>query len=419
MAFEKKRRSQSDRPNKSENLNEIRVSDDELEEAAAVSNPYYARVAGIYSAVRYALLIFLIAFLVAAAISSPESISYDNLMFLMKDLGSVAEASGGNFETITYNPDTTLSFAGFRKNLAVATSAGLRIYEGDGSLLFEGKDKFSKPLIETSNRYLLVYDFGGNSYAIYNSFARIYTEKLDYEITGADISDSGMFAVVTKTKEYNSAVLLYTKNCNLKNRYLSEDRVIDVSINDSGSRVCILTFDAENASFITKIKISKPGDDAPITTLELQDIFPLACEFTSDGNLTVFCDKALYFYDSNGNLIGSFTLGGKPEAARLCEEGTVISLPKNAVTTGSNVTVLDSRGNIIYSGEISGKTSIVDYKNGYLFSLSGNILTRTDVKTSENISKEVSGSGKTMVVYSENDIMICSASCAEYYDFED
>ena len=398
---------------------EINVSDDELKEASTVTNPYYERIAAIYSAVRYVLLIFLIVFLVIAAVRSPDSISYDNLMFLMKDLGSVYEASGGSFDTITYNPDTTLAFSGFRKNLAVATSAGLRIYEGDGSILFEGKDKFSTPLIEASNRYLLMYDFTGNSFALYNSFARIYTEKTEYEITGADISDSGMFAIVTKTKEYNSAVLLYTKSCKLKNRYLSEDRVIDVSINADGSRICILYFDAENSSFITKIKILKPGENTPITTLELGDVFPLSCEFTSDGKITVLCDKALYFYDENGNLIGSHILGGEPSAVKLCENGTAIAIPENAVTTTSTVTVLGTSGDVVYTGITTGKATMIDYKDGYIFTLCGNLLTRTDIGSGEAVSKEVSSSGKSMIVYSADDVMICSSSATEYYDFRD
>ena len=57
---------------------------------------------------------------------------------------------------------------------------------------------------------------------------------------------------------------------------------------------------------VTKIKISKPGEDKSIVTLSLMDVFPLSCEYTEDGNLTVFCDKALYFYDENGNLAISY-----------------------------------------------------------------------------------------------------------------
>ncbi len=398
---------------------EIRISDDEIAEVSYVGNPYYDGVARIYSAVRYALLIFLVVFILVAALRSPESISYDNLMFLLKDLGSVHDASNVKFCNVTYNPDTTLSFSGFRRNLAIATSGGLRIYEGDGSLIFEGKDKFSNPHIENSSRYLLLYDFGGNSYALYNSFARIYTEKTDYEITGADISDCGMFAIVTKTKEYNSAVMLYTKNCKLKNRYLSEDRVIDVSINDDGSRICILSFDAENSSFVTRIKISKPGEDKPITTLFLGDVFPLSCEYTADGNLTVFCDKALYFYNGDGNLLGSYAPSGNIEAARLTEQGAVIAIPKNAVTTGSKVTLLDTKGNVAFEGDFEGKVTILDYKDGAIFALAGNHLTAIDVNSLERKIRKTSASGKSMIVYSSKDVMICSGSFAEYFDFSE
>ncbi len=419
MIFGRKRPHKENLPGRIDAVDEIDVSDEELEDAVAAANPYYAKVSSVYSAARYILFVFLVLLISISAIKNPESITYDNLMFLMKDLGSVAESSGGNFETITYNPDTTLSFSGFRKNLAVATPSGLKIYEGDGDLSFEGSDRFSNPLIQTSDRYLLVYDFGGSSFALYNSFARIYSEKLDYDITGADISDSGMFAVVSRTKEYNSAVLLYTKNCKLKNRYLSSDRVIDISLNDSGTRVCILSFTATNASFKTKIMITKPREDTPMTSLELEDVFPLSCNYTSDGNLTVLCDKALYFYDGDGNLKGSCDLEGEPEAVCLCDEASVISFSEASVAAGSYIMVFDSEGDTVYSGDADRMTADVGYAEGYLFSLSGNILTRTDIRNDEKVSKEVSGSGKKMIVYSKDDVMICSSSSAEYYDFSE
>ncbi|MEE0969524.1 MAG: DUF5711 family protein [Clostridia bacterium] len=419
MALKKEKRSREKLQRISNEPDEINISDDELEEAATAVNPYYSKVASVYSAVRYLLLAVLVLFIAVSAIRNSDGITYDNLMFLMKDLGSVAEASEGNFGKITYNPDTTLSFSGFRNNLAVVTSSGLKIYKGDGSLIFGGEDKFSRPNIETSDRYLLVYDFGGNSFALYNSFARIHKEKFDYDITGADISNSGMFAVVTRTREYNSAVMLYTKNCKLKNRYLSEDRVIDVAINDAGNRLCILSFDAENASYVTRIKIMKPGENSPVTTLELSDIFPLSCNFTSDGNLTVLCDKALYFYDEDGNLLGSYVFGGELLGAELDKKAAVVISSENSLGASGGIAVLGSEGEVIYKNLIYEKVVSSAYCDGYLFTVSGNVLTRVNVKTEAVMSREISGGGKNMVVYSADDVMICSNSSAEYFDFSD
>ena len=416
MLFGKKERETNDAVTDTE-TEEINVTEEELD-AVLPENPYYAKIATAYSAVRYILLVFLVVFIAAMAIRNSESITYDNLMFLMKDLGSVAEASGTDFDTINYNPDTTRSYSGFRRNLAVASSNGLTIYASDGKPIFEGDARYSAPMIETSSRYLLLYDFGENEFSLYNSFARIYTETLDYEVLCADVSESGMFSVVTRTKEYNSAVLIYTKNCKLKSRFLSEDRVVAVSLDDDGDRACVLAFDALDASFRTKITILRPGDDDAVAQLTLSDAFPLACNYTENGNLTVLCDKALYFYDGDGNLINSFAFGETPEAAKLCANGTVISVSKNAVTTESVLTVLDQSGSVVYDGKCAGKAVSVGLSDSYLFSLAGNVITRTNIKTSETATLETTGSGKDMIVYTDKDVLVCSASKAEYYEFD-
>lgn len=398
-----------------EEKNEINISDEELYEELSETNGYYEKVSKIYSAVRYLIIIILVIFVTLSTMKNSESITYSNLMFLFKDLGSAAESSNAKFGTITYNPDTTLAYAGFRRNLATASSSGVKIYSGDGKKIFDGTDKFVSPMIETSDRYLLVYDFGGKDYAIYNSFARIFTEELDYEITGADISESGMYAIVTKTKEYNSAVLLYTKNCTLKTRYKTDDRVTDISVNESGTRLCVLSFAAENASFVSKIVILKPGETTAVAELTLSDTFPLACNYTDDGRLTVFCDNAIYFYDGDGNLESSFPLSSVPNTADFSGDGCVISVSENA-TTGNRVTVLDTRGNTVYSGTFSGKTAAVAYSDGFLFILSGNRVCRTDV-TSGEMTERITGGGKKMIVYSGGDVLVCSQSKAEYFNF--
>ncbi|MBQ8005654.1 MAG: hypothetical protein IJ303_05030 [Clostridia bacterium] len=417
MKLRKKAFKNDNLPGLADEQDEIDFSDEELRDAASPVNLYYEKVSIVYSTVRYLLLVFLVLLIAVASIKNSESITYDNLMFLMKDLGSVAESSSGGFADISYNPDQAIAFSGFRKNLALAAPSGLKIYEGDGDLLFEGSDKFSTPRLETSDRYLLLYDFNSSGFALYNSFARIYTEKLEHDITGADISDSGMFALVSKTKEYNSAVLLYNKNCRMINRYLSEDRVVDVALDRTGERICIISFSAENASFKTKVMIAEPGDDFALSTLELGDVFPLACEYTDDGNLTVLCDKALYFYDREGTLIGSYELGGEPQALYCGSEGTVIAFSENTVSAGSSVKVLSGSGELVFSGETEGRASAVLYKDGCAFVLEGNRLIRIDTSNGEKDFADLDGGGKTMIVYSKNDVMVCSNSKAEYYDF--
>ena len=414
---EKKKRKNTDLIGAEDASEEVELSDEELEDALAEINPYYAKVSSLYSTVRYLIFFVLILLVTLTSIRNPDSITYDNFMFLVKDFTSVIETGFGHFESFTYNPNANLSLSAFRNNMAQASSSGLRIYSGSGRLIFEDKTKFGSPHVKVSDRYLLLYDFEGRTFSLYNSFARIYSENLEYDIVGGDVSNSGMFALVSKTKEYNSAVLLYGKNCKLKNRYLLEERVIDVSINDAGDRICIVAFSAENSAFVTKIMISKPGESAALAELKLNDVFPLACEFTHDGRLVVFCDKAIYFYDAKGNLIGNYTVTDEIEAAKITKYGAAISSSKNAVTTESTVTVLGTDGNILYSGSSEGRTLDIFYEDGYLFILSDDYVSRTEVANGKTVKKEIPGGASTMAVYSKDDVMICSSSKAEYYDF--
>lgn len=415
--FGKKKDKKVNLPKAKDASEEVELTDEELEDALAETNPYYARVSSLYSTVRYLLFLVLIVLLTVTSIKNPDSITYDNLMFLFKDFASVAETGLGDFDSFTYNPDANLTLSPFRKNMAMASSSGLKILSGGGRVIFEDKSKFSAPHIEASDRYLLLYDFEGESFSLYNSFARIYTEKLEYDIVGGDVSSSGMFALVSKTKEYNSAVLLYGKNCKLRNRYLLDERVVDVSINDEGSRICIIAFSAENSAFVTKIMISKPGESKAVAELKLSDVFPLACEFTYDGRLAVFCDKAIYFYDSDGNLIGNYTVSGDIEAVKMTPYGVAMSESKNAVTTESDVTVLGTKGDVVYSGTSDGRVLDIYYGNGYLFVLSDDYVSRTDVKRGDTVKKEIPGGASHMAVYSGEDVMVFMASRAEYYDF--
>lgn len=398
--------------------NEINISDSELYDELSQTNKYYDSVSKLYSAARYLLLIILALFVTLSTIKNSDSITYGNLMFLFKDFGSVIDSASSGFSAINYDPDSTISCEGFRNDLVVLSSSGIKIYSGDGDKIFEGTDRFAEPKISVSDRYILMYDFCGNEYALYNSFARIYTEKLDYEITNADISESGMYAVVTRTKEYNSAVLLYTKNCALKNRYKTNDRVIDLSINKSGTRLCVLSFFAENASFSTKIVILNPGSDSAVAELTLVDTFPLECNYTDDGRLTVFCSNSIYFYDENGNLEAAFPLSSVPDVADLSSNGCAVAMSENAVTTGGHITVLDTKGNILYGDSFSGKITEMRLCDGYLFILSGNELVRINIKNGETDKKTTNG-GKSMIVYSTSDVMVCSQSRAEYYNFNE
>ncbi|MBR4296457.1 MAG: hypothetical protein IKT56_06455, partial [Clostridia bacterium] len=126
----------------------------------------------------------------------------------------------------------------------------------------------------------------------------------------------------------------------------------------------------------------------------------------------------IYFYNEDGNLLGSYDIDGDIESAKLSEDGSVLCVPSKSITKGSFVIVFGTTGKQIYNNFF--EENIIDavYEDGYLFLLSGNLLKRINIKTSDVVEKEIFESGKNIIAYSKNDTMVCSSSKARYYDFD-
>lgn len=414
----RRNKEENDKNKKLQKDQEIEISDDEIGEATIPVNAYYAAVSAKYSVARYLLILVLVLFVSLSLINNSESITYENLMFLIKDFSYAVDSADRNFQTIVYDSDISRSYTRYRNSLALASASGLKIYSGGGKLTFDGDEKYNNPQIEASDRYLLMYDFGGNRYSLYNSFAKIFSDTPEYEIIGADISASGMFAIVTRTKEYNSAVLLYTKNCKLRNRYLSDEYVVDVAINDKGTRICILSMYAENGSYMTKIMLCRPGEENALSTLLLSDVFPMNAQFTKNGNLAVMLNESLYYYDEDGNFISGSEIGSNISCADVSCYGAAFALSSNAVSTESSILVYNQNGEMCYSGDIDGRVLDISLYDKFVFALMSDKIIRIDTKKFLKEELEISGVGKKILVYGENDIMLCSDTKAEYCNFD-
>ncbi len=384
--------------------------DDEAIERAAPKNKYYASVARRYNFAKYVTLILLMCFLFISLMANRDNITYENLLLLIKDVNLAAQTANKSYETITYSEDSEQTVIKYKNNVVVAGASGVKIFSGTGKQVYSGKEKFSKPFAVSSDKYLLVYDFGGTKFSLYNTFTGVYSDSFDYGITDAAISDSGSFALVTKTKEYNYAVMVYSKNCNLINRYRGNEYVMDVAISDDGKRIAIAKVDAQGGYYTATLMICEPGTDSMIAQLTLSDVFPVRCAFSDDGDLALICDREIFFYDKNGSLTGNYPISG--ELSAVACEGNYVALSD----ADNTVTVLDFRGDVKYEGDIDGRISDIELLSGSLFVLTDSSIHRINISDKKVYTKQASGYGRTLIVFTEDDVMLCSSTKAEHVD---
>lgn len=75
--------------------------------------------------------------------------------------------------------------------------------------------------------------------------------------------------MITKTREYTSAVLLYGKNNKLKNRYLKDQYVLDVAISSDGERIAMVSVKSSDGAYLAEFQLCRPGEDSAIATVSL------------------------------------------------------------------------------------------------------------------------------------------------------
>ena len=165
------------------------------EDFNAAGDVYYASVSAHYKVAQRILCLFLVFFLVISVLLNFKEITYDNFFYLLKDFTSAADAGNNYYETLSYESDSRQRFTLYRGGIASVSPSRISIFTATGRRTLNETSGFSSPFAISSDKYVLFYDTAGNTFSIYNSFARVYTEKLDYPVKCASLADDGSFAV--------------------------------------------------------------------------------------------------------------------------------------------------------------------------------------------------------------------------------
>ncbi len=386
---------------------------------APARNPYYDKVASGYRTAQYLTLFLLVVVILAGFIMGSESVTYANLIYLLRDFDTVLSASGGEtVPMIRYSADDDRQYLAYRDGLTLVDQAGVEMFNSAGRRTLSDDPAFADPRAAASDQYMLVYDLGGESYALYNSLARIYTGTLDFPISGGAVSDSGMYAVVTGTREYTSAVLLYSRNNKLKNRFLKDKYVIDVAISDDGERIAIVSVESVNGAYLAEFQVSQPGKDTALATLEVAGVFPLAVRFFADNSFAVLCDSAIYFYNADGGSLGSYAFADDaPSRFALDGETAALVFPNNVMGTESRVLCFDSSGSRTDETVFDGRPEAVALTEDALYLLTEHRLHRLSFSHGDTASLDYAGGGKALLPVKDG-VLLCTASTAYRYAAE-
>ena len=380
---------------------------------------YFASLADKYSIVSHILYIVLVACLVFTLLFNSKLLTYNNFNYLLRDLDSAAEIASQNYNSISYTNDELRVTKSFRGGIITASTSDIAIYTATGEKTLYANEIFVSPEIVSSQKYAIVYEHGGYNYNVYNSFANVHSSKSTHPISLISVSDNGSYAVVSKDNEHSSVVYLYDNDFQLMNTYLFASKyVFSVSINPEGNRIAIVTVEAtsDGDKFQTAVMICEPGKKDDLATVKLSCGIPYGSAFSSSGALQVVCSDGLYVLnENNGELKNTFEItNARAHRVSIGKYGCAIALSNNIGTVNDTVIVFDKDGKMLYSIDVSNGILDLEYFKDYIFINQTDSLLKINIKNGKKDTISVLDKGNDIIVYNENNVLICCQTKAKY-----
>ena len=305
--------------------------------------------------------------------------------------------------------------------------SNVSVFTATGRRTLKSRADFVIPYSVCSDKYVLVYDMSGNSFALYNSFSKVYTESFDYPITDAAISDSGAFAVLTRSSDYKSVINVYNKSFKLIGRYSKNLYALDLSIDDKGERMAVLFYDVGDGRGRTTLRVydisnrvsdkRDPDEDRILCEREIEYAFPISCSFNSGGGLSVITDSSILLLDGNLDPGDSIGYNAEVSAVYTGENGAAVALGSGALNDRNRIIAFDGNGKLLYDETVRSSVREISVLDEYVFVKSDTGAMRINTRNGDEERYECQ-SGR-MLVYDSSTAIICAESKAIYIKFKD
>ena len=263
---------------------------------------------------RYAflsVLVIFIVFLIASAIIFRQEITLENFRYLLKDIEMIRHSGTGEYESVSYAENSTSRFTSFRGNFTVVNSGGVTFFDGTGSKTNYPDGTFSSPVAKTSNKYLILFGVGENTYSVCNNFGSVYSETFNYPISGVSLSDSGYYTVISRTAEYRSAVYLYSPSFKKMWTVFKDKYVVDTAVDEANKRVFLLYFYVQDGDYVTELSwLGFDGDSSDENIiLKQKGQMPIRFLLFRTSGYAIMTDSSLFFFDGEDRTAGEVSYG--------------------------------------------------------------------------------------------------------------
>lgn len=378
-------------------------------------NDFYGHVSTAFRILSFVFLASFLIYIVFTAFNNAGDFSYDNFEYILRNFAlTLEENKDDSLYAVEYNPDVNRSFQLFGKGISVCGQSGISIYSSTGRLTCSESFSYKEPRLASSSKFALVYDHSGLEYSLYNSFSKVYSDKLDVVIRDAEIADNGYYALMLSSDQYNTAVELYDDTFSLTNRINKIGYTVDIDINDSLLVIASASVSDSN-SFITELQVFDYNEQREIINVTAEDNFPLKCSITSDGFILVGTN-ATVFYNADGSVLSVYKYDGMaPYDFSVNGDGVVLLFKDSGFDIEYRAVVFDKHGESTLEKILTTTVFDVDSNNGWLYYLTEGSLICTNGSDVYDFSVKNINERSNLLSLENGGVYVCTDTSAPLF----
>ena len=267
---------------------------------------------------------------------------------------------------------TTVSEGNFYcgNGLCYVSDTAYESLSSTGNELCYTRHSFSKPMLNCDGDNVIVYNLGGNGYAVGSKreLGGLRAAKDDKCIITADINTQGDYCIVTQADGYLSKIYVYNKDNEQIYAYSFAQYYINaVSLNSQGTGCVACGVSGDSGSLSGIAYVLDFTKEEPAGTFALEENIVYRAEYLSFNKICMVCSNSSFMLNTGSGELSQVDYGNMELTAYDIDTDTdclVLSLSRSGDGRLCSVEYIDSSGKVLKVNDTKRSIeSISLYKN--------------------------------------------------------
>lgn len=288
--------------------------------------------------VLFALLAVLVAGGVAAYVFR-DRLNLDALQRAVRYLNISDDSRTGRF---VYDESSSNQYAGLSGGLAVASAAGLNLYDQDGVETASIQKSLSVPTLKTGGEIALAYDAGGYSLmAASQKKGSVLELTAANPILDADVASDGSICYLAPETGYRAVLNVYDQSQTLIYRWLSSSQyLMRCTVAPGAKYAAAAVLGQQDGMFQSSILLFRTDAEEPVGTIAVGNALIYDLHFVSGELLCALCEDEAVFFSVDGTRVGAYAFDGAYLKDYTNTGSGFLTLVMNLYKAGNRYTVL-------------------------------------------------------------------------------